>query len=78
MVRRLRIEGSHFERREAQASVRSRSVRSIGTLFPSSGTEAEALEADLLPLVGAGVITRLARHDTDPANNPQLPPWYRA
>jgi hypothetical protein len=40
-------------------------------------TLADALEADLAPLVGGKVITRLAKHDTDPANNPQMPPKYR-
>ena len=39
---------------------------------------ADALEAELKPLVGAGVVTRLAKHDTDPANNPQMPEKYRA
>ena len=39
---------------------------------------ADALEAALTPLVGAGVVTRLAKHDTDPANNPQMPAKYRA
>ena len=34
---------------------------------------ADALEADLLPLVGGPLITRLTRHDTNPANNPQPP-----
>ena len=38
---------------------------------------ADALEAELAPLVGAGVVTRLAKHDTDPANNPQMPEKYR-
>ena len=38
---------------------------------------AEALEAALTPLVGAGVVTRLARHDTNPANSPQMPEKYR-
>ena len=37
---------------------------------------ADALEAELRPLVGR-LITRLARHDTNPANNPQMPPRYR-
>jgi hypothetical protein len=37
---------------------------------------ADALEAELKPLVG-GLITRLAKHDTNPANNPQVPPQYR-
>lgn len=39
---------------------------------------ADALEADLRPMVGDGVVTALAHHDTDPANNPQMPPKYRA
>jgi hypothetical protein len=33
---------------------------------------ADVLEADLRPLVG-GLITRLSKHDTNPANNPQPP-----
>ncbi len=36
--------------------------------------KAEALEADLKPLAGGGMITRLSKHDTNPANNPQPPP----
>lgn len=39
--------------------------------------KAEALEKDLEPLVGGGVVTRLAKHDTNPANNPQPPKKYR-
>ena len=39
--------------------------------------KADALEAALTPLVGAGVVTRLAKHDTDPANSPQMPEKYR-
>ena len=39
--------------------------------------KAEALEAALNPLVGAGVVTRLAKHDTNPANSPQMPEKYR-
>ena len=39
--------------------------------------KADALEADLKPLVGGAVITRLAKHDTNPANNPQPPKRYR-
>ncbi len=39
---------------------------------------ADALAAALSPLVGAGVVTRLAKHDTDPANNPQMPEKYRS
>jgi hypothetical protein len=39
--------------------------------------KADALEADLRPLVGGGLVTRLAKHDTNPANNPQPPARYR-
>lgn len=39
---------------------------------------ADALEADLTPLVGGGAVTRLSRHDTNPANNLPIPPAYRA
>jgi hypothetical protein len=38
---------------------------------------ADALEAELKPLVGGGLITRLAKHDTNPANNPQMPARFR-
>lgn len=38
---------------------------------------ADALEAELRPLVGGALITRLAKHDTNPANNPQPPARYR-
>jgi hypothetical protein len=34
---------------------------------------AESLEKDLKPLVGGEVITRMTKHDTNPANNPQPP-----
>jgi hypothetical protein len=37
---------------------------------------ADALESDLQPLVGK-LITRLSKHDTNPANNPQPPEQYR-
>jgi len=37
----------------------------------------DALEAELKPLVGGQVIARLSKHDTNPANNPQVPPQYR-
>jgi hypothetical protein len=39
--------------------------------------EADALEADLQPLVDGTFITRLSRHDTNPATNPQPPERYR-
>ena len=38
--------------------------------------QADALEADLRPLVDGEAITRLAKHDTNPANNPQPPARY--
>jgi hypothetical protein len=38
---------------------------------------AEALEADLHPLLATGLIKRLSKHDTNPANNPQPPAKYR-
>jgi hypothetical protein len=34
---------------------------------------ADALEADLQPLAASGLITRLTKYDTNPANNPQPP-----
>ena len=38
---------------------------------------ADALERDLQPLVDGKRITRLSKHDTNPANNPQPPARYR-
>ena len=40
--------------------------------------KADALEADLQPLVGGVVVTTMARHDTNPANNPQPPKRNRS
>jgi len=39
---------------------------------------ADALEADLQPLVGGELITRVSKHDTNPANNLQVPADYRS
>ena len=39
--------------------------------------KADALESDLQPLVGGKLVTRLFKHDTNPANNPQPPARYR-
>jgi hypothetical protein len=39
---------------------------------------ADALEADLKPLVGGKLVARISRHDTNPANNLQVPPEYRS
>lgn len=38
---------------------------------------ADALEAELQPLVGGPLVTRLTKHDSNPANNPQPPAQYR-
>jgi hypothetical protein len=38
---------------------------------------AEALESDLRTLVGGGLITRLSKYDTNPANSPQPPEHFR-
>ncbi len=39
---------------------------------------ADALEAELTPLVEQHVLTRVSKHDTNPANNPQMPEQYRS
>jgi hypothetical protein len=38
---------------------------------------ADALEAELTPFVGGGVVEKLSKHDTNPANNPQAPAHLR-
>jgi hypothetical protein len=38
---------------------------------------ADALEADLQPLAEGGLIKRLAKYDSNPANNPQPPAQHR-
>ena len=38
---------------------------------------ADALEAELRPLVGGPLVVSLARHDTNPATNPRVPKRYR-
>ena len=38
---------------------------------------ADALARDLEPLVGGPVVAAMSRHDTNPANNPQVPKRYR-
>ena len=38
--------------------------------------KADALEQDLKPLIGE-LLTRMSKHDTNPANNPQPPARYR-
>ncbi len=39
--------------------------------------KADALEAELAPLVGGPLVTAMSKHDTNPANNPQPPKRYR-
>ena len=39
--------------------------------------KAEALEAELAALVGGSVVVGMTKHDTNPANNPQIPEKYR-
>ncbi len=39
---------------------------------------ADALEADLQPLVGGELVTHMSKHDTNPANNLQVPAEYRS
>ena len=39
---------------------------------------ADALEAEIRPLEGGPVVAALSRHDTNPANNPQVPKRYRS
>ncbi len=40
--------------------------------------KADALEAELAPLVGGPAVNAMAKHDTNPANNPQPPKRHRA
>ena len=40
--------------------------------------KAEALEAELRPLVGGPIVAAMSKHDTNPANNPQPPKRCRA
>ncbi len=39
--------------------------------------KADALKSDLQPLVGGKLVTRISKHDTNPAKNPQPPARYR-
>jgi len=39
--------------------------------------KADSLETELQPLVGGKIVTRMSKHDTNPANNPQPPARYR-
>ena len=44
-------------------------------IYPKAA--ADALEADLQPLIGRHLVARMSRHDTNPANNLPVPPQYR-
>jgi hypothetical protein len=44
-------------------------------VYPLAATD--TLEAALRPMVGGALITKLSRHDTNPANNPQIPARFR-
>lgn len=39
--------------------------------------KADGLESALAPLVGGDIVTRMTKHDTNPANNPQPPKRYQ-
>ena len=41
------------------------------------GAKADALEAELRPLVGGEIVNHMTKHDTNPANNPQPPKSLR-
>ena len=43
-----------------------------------SAEAADSLAADLQPLVGGGIVARMSRHDTNPANNMPVPAEYRS
>jgi len=49
----------------------------VGNRAVYAKPEADALEGDLQSLVDGSSITRLSRHDTNPANNPQPPERFR-
>jgi hypothetical protein len=61
--------------RKAQHS-KSFALRAGGAeVYPAA--TADALEAALQPLVGGGLVTRVSRHDTNPANNIPIPEHLR-
>jgi hypothetical protein len=49
----------------------------VGGAEVYSKDAADALEADLVPLLGGALVTRMSKHDTNPARNPQAPAQYR-
>ncbi len=50
----------------------------VGGAEVYSREAADALETELKPLAGGPVVVALSRHDTNPANNPQVPERYRS
>ena len=57
--------------------LRSFTVHVGGTeVYPK--VKADALEKELAPLVGGPLVAAMSRHDTNPANNPQIPKRYRS
>src|SRR5712671_6157002 len=58
------------ERRERGGSA-SRSKRRRPEVY--SNDIADAMEADLQPLATSGLVTRISKYDTNPANRPQSP-----
>ena len=50
----------------------------VGGAEVYSREAADALETELKPLAGGPVVAALSRHDTNPANNPQVPTRYRS
>ena len=50
----------------------------VGGAEVYSRKAADALETELKPLAGGPVVAALSRHDTNPANNPQVPKRYRS
>ena len=41
--------------------------------WPLSARVADALEAELKPLVGGSIVEKMFKYDSDPAHNPQPP-----
>src|SRR4051794_12934996 len=62
--------------RAVTAVRRDRSRAEISADLTHSKVEADALEAALQSL-GGGLVERVSKHDTNPANNPQPPKRYR-
>ena len=50
----------------------------VGGAEVYSREAADALETEIKPLAGGPVVVALSRHDTNPANNPQVPERYRS